>query len=58
MQPTTHPSAGEVRPGVQRGLIAATQVLGLAVWFSVSAVVPSMQQDLGVSDAATVWLTG
>lgn len=58
MQPTTQPLAGVIRPGVQRGLIAATQVLGLAVWFSVSAVVPSMQQDLHIADTVTVWLTG
>lgn len=50
--------AGLFRPGVQRGLIAATQVLGLAVWLSVSAVVPSVQQELGMSSTATVWLTG
>lgn len=45
-------------PVCQAGLIAATQVLALAVWFSVSAVVPSMQEDLALSDATTVWLTG
>ncbi|CAL9480125.1 hypothetical protein SUDANB121_03036 [Nocardiopsis dassonvillei] len=45
-------------PGVQRGLIAVTQVLALAVWFSVSAVVPSVQDDLGISSTASVWLTG
>ncbi|MDT0329865.1 MFS transporter [Nocardiopsis lambiniae] len=44
--------------GAQRGLIAVTQVLALAVWFSVSAVVPSVQHDLGISSTASVWLTG
>ncbi|MFG3341311.1 MFS transporter [Glycomyces sp. NPDC048151] len=47
-----------MRPTTQRLLIAATQVLALAVWFSVSAVVPSLRHDLSFSDAAAVWLTG
>ena len=34
------------------------QVLALAVWFSVSAVVPSLQEEWGISSAAAVWLTG
>ncbi|MBP2364464.1 MFS transporter [Pseudonocardia parietis] len=42
----------------QRAAIAVVQVLGLAVWFSVSAVVPSLRQDWGVSTAGAVWLTG
>ena len=46
-----------MRPTTQRLLIAATQVLALAVWFSVSAVVPSLRHDLSFSDAAAVWLT-
>ncbi len=45
-------------PGTQRALIAAVQVLALAVWFSVSAVVPSLQAEWGISSAAAVWLTG
>jgi MFS family permease len=45
-------------PRTQRAAIAAVQVLGLAVWFSVSAVVPSLQADWGISSAAAVWLTG
>ncbi|MCO1338446.1 MFS transporter [Kocuria polaris] len=44
-------------PGVQRALIATVQVLALAVWFSVSAVVPSVQQDLDISSGSAVWLT-
>lgn len=42
----------------QRAAVAAVQVLGLAVWFSVSAVVPSLRQDWGISTAGAVWLTG
>lgn len=42
----------------QRAAIAAVQVLALAVWFSVSAVVPSLRQDWGISTAGAVWLTG
>ena len=42
----------------QRAAIAAVQVLGLAVWFSMSAVVPSLGEDWGISAAAAVWLTG
>jgi MFS family permease len=49
------PSLG---PRGQRGAIAAVQVLGLAVWFSMSAVVPSLRQEWGISAAAAVWLTG
>ena len=42
----------------QRVAIAIVQVLGLAVWFSVSAVVPSLREDWGLSTAGAVWLTG
>jgi MFS family permease len=42
----------------QRGAVAIVQVLALAVWFSVSAVVPSLRQDWGISAPAAVWLTG
>lgn len=42
----------------QRAAIATVQVLGLAVWFSVSAVVPSLRQDWGISTTGAVWLTG
>jgi MFS family permease len=47
-----------VNPRLQRGAIAAVQVLALAVWFSVSAVVPSLRQEWGISSTAAVWLTG
>ena len=43
--------------GVQRGAIAVVQVLGLAVWFSMSAVVPSLRGDWGLTAAGAVWLT-
>lgn len=43
--------------GVQRGAIAAVQVLGLAVWFSMSAVVPSLRDDWGLTAGGAVWLT-
>jgi hypothetical protein len=45
-------------PRLQRGAIAVVQVLALAVWFSMSAVVPSLREEWGISAAAAVWLTG
>ncbi|MEV6960257.1 MFS transporter [Streptomyces sp. NPDC051207] len=42
---------------VQRGAIAAVQVLGLAVWFSMSAVVPGLRDDWGLTAGGAVWLT-
>ncbi|TXS37106.1 MFS transporter [Streptomyces sp. OR43] len=42
---------------VQRGAIAVVQVLGLAVWFSMSAVVPSLRTDWGLTAGGAVWLT-
>ena len=41
----------------QRGLIALVQILGLAVWFSASAVVPTLRLEWGISSAEAVWLT-
>ncbi|MFC8226471.1 MFS transporter [Streptomyces sp. NPDC057287] len=43
--------------GVQRGAIATVQVLGLAVWFSMSAVVPSLRSEWGLTAGGAVWLT-
>jgi MFS family permease len=43
---------------VQRGAIAVVQVFALAVWFSMSAVVPSVRGEWEISAAAAVWLTG
>lgn len=42
---------------VQRMLIAVVQVLGLATWFSASAVVPSLQAEWSISLGTAVWLT-
>ncbi|MGN0096903.1 MAG: MFS transporter [Corynebacterium sp.] len=44
-------------PVVQRGTVALVQVLCLATWFSASAVVPSLQDEWGISLSASVWLT-
>ncbi|MDI3417793.1 MFS transporter [Streptomyces luteolus] len=41
----------------QRAVIAAVQVLGLAVWFSMSAVVPSLRTEWGLGSTGAVWLT-
>ncbi len=46
-----------VNVGTQRGAIAAVQVFGLAVWFSMSAVVPSLRADWGLTAGGAVWLT-
>ncbi|GAA4965470.1 MFS transporter [Actinoplanes utahensis] len=42
---------------MQRMVIAAVQVLALAVWFSASAVVPALRESWGISASAAVWLT-
>ncbi|QTG81127.1 MFS transporter [Arthrobacter crystallopoietes] len=41
----------------QRALIAGVQVMALTVWFSASAVVPSLQLEWQISPAAAVWVT-
>lgn len=41
----------------QRALIALVQVLALAVWFSASAVVPTLRVEWDIGTAAAVWLT-
>ncbi len=41
----------------QRALIALVQVLGLSVWFSATAVVPSLRSEWGLGSAGAVWLT-
>lgn len=48
---TTHTAAA------QRALVAVVQVLGLAVWFSATAVAPTLRALWDVSAAAAVWLT-
>ena len=59
-------STQEGRPGsVQRpegarrqlALIAGVQVLGLAVWFSATAIAPTLRVEWGLSTGAAVWLT-
>lgn len=42
----------------QRSLIAAVQVLGLSVWFSATAIAPSLREEWGLSSTSSVWLTG
>lgn len=41
----------------QRALIALVEVLGLSVWFSATAVVPSLRLEWGIGSAAALWLT-
>ncbi|WP_082398824.1 MULTISPECIES: MFS transporter [unclassified Pseudonocardia] len=41
----------------QRALVAVVQVLGLAVWFSASAVLPELRAEWGIGTTAGVWLT-
>jgi MFS family permease len=45
------------RARTQRRLVALVQVLGLAVWFSATAVAPSLRSEWGLSTTAAVWLT-
>lgn len=45
------------RATTQRALIAVVQVLGLSVWFSATAVAPSLREEWGLDATATVWLT-
>lgn len=54
---------GRARGGVrgsalgQRRLVALVQVLGLAVWFSATAIAPSLRAEWSLSTTAAVWLT-
>lgn len=41
----------------QRLLIATVQILGLSVWFSATAVVPSLTTEWDLSPTTAVWLT-
>jgi len=45
------------RANQQRALIALVQVLGLSVWFSATAAVPSLRAEWGIGSTAAVWLT-
>ncbi|ODU07275.1 MAG: MFS transporter [Pseudonocardia sp. SCN 72-86] len=47
-----------MRPPLARAIVAGVQILTLSVWFSVSAVVPSLRVEWEISAAAAVWLTG
>ena len=41
----------------QQALLAMVQVLGLSVWFSATAVAPTLRAVWGMSAQAAVWLT-
>lgn len=41
----------------QIALVAAVQVLGLAVWFSATAIAPTLRTDWALSTGASTWLT-
>jgi MFS family permease len=41
----------------QLALIALVQVLAMALWFSMSAVVPALRDEWGVSEQEAAWLT-
>jgi MFS family permease len=45
------------RTNQQRALIAVIEVLGLSVWFSATAVVPTLRSEWGIGAIAAVWLT-
>jgi MFS family permease len=46
-----------LRPNQQRSLIALVQILGLSVWFSAAAVIPSLRSEWGFGSTAAGWLT-
>jgi MFS family permease len=48
---------GVTAPGPQLALIALTQVLALATWFSASAVLPALRRDWELGTAGAVALT-
>ena len=41
----------------QRMLVALVEVLGLSVWFSATAVLPSLRSEWNISSTGAVWLT-
>ena len=45
------------RTNQQRALVALVEVLGLSVWFSATAVVPSLRSEWDIGSTAAVWLT-
>jgi MFS family permease len=46
-----------LRPNRQRSLIALVQILGLSVWFSAAAVIPSLRSEWSFGSTASGWLT-
>ena len=57
MSGQSHAPASAHRPAVQLSLIAATQILGLSVWFSSSAVLPSLVEEWGITVHEAAWLS-
>jgi len=55
----TSRSVDRVPPGAYRGLaaLALAMLLGMATWFSASAVVPQLADRLDMSTGASAWLT-
>lgn len=47
----------ELDARTQRRLVALVQVLGLAVWFSATAIAPSLRAEWDLTAASAVWLT-
>jgi MFS family permease len=45
------------RSNQQRALVALVEVLGLTVWFSATAVVPTLRSEWGIGATGAVWLT-
>jgi MFS family permease len=45
------------RTNQQRALVALVEVLGLSVWFSATAVVPTLRADWSIGATGAVWLT-
>ncbi|HVQ52293.1 MAG TPA: MFS transporter [Mycobacterium sp.] len=45
------------RSNQQRALVALVEVLGLAVWFSATAVAPTLRSEWGIGATGAVWLT-
>ena len=39
------------------GFLAVAELLGMTLWFSASAVVPTLEKDWGLSSASSAWLT-
>ena len=47
----------DTRARQQVALVATVQVLGLAVWFSATAIAPTLRTEWGLSTGSAVWLT-